>query len=182
MDSRAAIFIITGAPGVGKTSVARQLAQRFDLSLHIPTDELRSWVIAGKAEPIPVLTPAAHEQLRLAREVVRSMATLYRANGYTVIIDAVLTTHDIDGMFAQSDQPQLHKILLCPTLEHVLARNQERYAKFDLETWGPVIAALYQDLRLQNTADQGWIVLDSGGWSIEQTVDAMLQAVRSEAG
>ncbi len=181
MDSTTAVFIITGAPGAGKTSIARQLAQRFDLSLHIPTDELRSWVITGRVEPIPILTPPAIEQLRLAREVVSSMTSLYHDHGYTVIIDDVLSSGDIQALFTQFDQTMLHKIFLCPSFEHVLARNQQRYPKFDLAKWQPIIATLYQDLYRQNTPEAGWIVLDSSSWSIEQTVDAILHAVQPTA-
>ncbi|ABX04779.1 MAG TPA: hypothetical protein DEF47_21435 [Herpetosiphon sp.] len=179
MASNAVIVVITGAPGSGKTTVAKHLAQRFDLSLHIPTDELRSWVVSGRVEPIPVLTPPAIEQLRLAREVVSTTAGLYQKHGYSVIVDDVLTSADLQAMFAQADQSQLHKILLCPVFERVIERNYERYRQFDQQKWQPVIANIYQDLCRHNTPDQGWIVLDTSNLNVTQTVDAILHPIRS---
>ncbi|GAA5528056.1 AAA family ATPase [Herpetosiphon gulosus] len=178
--ANAAIIVITGAPGSGKTTVAQHLAQRFNLSLHIPTDELRSWVVSGRVEPIPVLTPPAIEQLRLAREVVSTMAGLYQKHGYSVIVDDVLVSADLQAMFTQADQSALHKILLCPTFERVIERNYERYRQFDRQKWQPVIASLYQDLCRQNTPDQGWIVLDTSNLNVTQTVDAILDTIRSD--
>jgi chloramphenicol 3-O-phosphotransferase len=171
-----AIVIITGAPGAGKTSVARALAQRFAQSLHLPVDELRDWVVSGKAEPIPVLTPPAAQQLRLARQAAAAIADLYAQGGFTVVVDDVLTSHDVQALFNASDPARaVHLIFLCPSFAGVIDRNRARYPQFDVQTWEPVIHGLYQDLCAQNTSAAGWIVLDTTTWSIAQTVDTILQ-------
>ena len=45
------IFLITGAPAVGKTTTGRALASRFAKSLHIPVDDVRRMVVSGVRHP-----------------------------------------------------------------------------------------------------------------------------------
>ena len=45
------LFLITGAPGVGKSVTAEALMRRFPFGLHIPVDDLREWVVSGIASP-----------------------------------------------------------------------------------------------------------------------------------
>jgi hypothetical protein len=178
MPHSAAIFILTGAPGAGKTSVARELAQRFELGLHLSVDELRDWVVAGKVEPIPLLTPPAAHQLRLARQSAGSIADIYSRGGCTVVIDDVLVSADLQALFNHT-QPgcPVHTLFLRPSFDEVIARNSARYIHFDRQKWTPVIQELYHELSLRNTPADGWTVLDTTRWSVMQTVDTILQRV-----
>ncbi len=46
------IFLISGTPGSGKSSVARALMQRFKQGVHLPVDDLRKMVVSGIAHPV----------------------------------------------------------------------------------------------------------------------------------
>ena len=61
------LFLITGAPGAGKSVTAAALMQRFPFGLHIPVDELREWVVSGISQPVPEFTEETGRQFRLAR-------------------------------------------------------------------------------------------------------------------
>ena len=98
------IFILSGAPGSGKTSVAHALAQQFEASMHIPVDELRDWVVNGLVHPIPVRTPEANRQLHLARQAAAYTAELYASQGFFVIVDDLLFPEEVSRYFAVANQ------------------------------------------------------------------------------
>ena len=60
------LFLITGAPGAGKSATAAALMRRFPFGLHIPVDDLREWVVSGISQPVPEFTEETGRQFRLA--------------------------------------------------------------------------------------------------------------------
>ena len=72
----------------------------------------------------------------------------------------------------------LRKVLLSPSLETVLIRNSTTQRKlFDPSILEAACRGLHPLLLSENTAERGWIVVDSTALDVEQTVDAILRTV-----
>jgi thymidylate kinase len=170
------IFLITGTPGAGKTSVASALVKRFPLGLHIPLDDLRNWVVSGNAPPIPTWTNETTRQFRLARQAAVQIARYYASAGFAVAIDDVLFPSEAEATIISSLWPYpVHKILLKPDVEIALERNVTRTNKnFDTSILADTIRKLHHSMPASLFARAGWLVVDNTSLSLEATVDRIL--------
>jgi protein tyrosine phosphatase (PTP) superfamily phosphohydrolase (DUF442 family)/chloramphenicol 3-O-phosphotransferase len=172
------IFLLSGAPGAGKSTTAEALLRRFPFGLRIPVDDLREWVVSGIAHPVPSYTAETGRQFRLARAAAADTARLYADAGFVVAIDDVLHESDAEACFVVALTPRpVYKALLQPPLEIALARNQTRANKpFDPASLAETIRGVHRSLGEQNRADLGWIVVDNAALTPDQTADAILEA------
>lgn len=176
MQTKPAIFLITGAPGTGKTSVATTLMQRFSFGIHIPVDDLREWVVSGIAHPVPNWTDETSRQFRLARQAAVQTARLYADAGFAVAIDDIIYPAEAQALYiSQLPGYPIGKVVLQPTLDSALERNAKRTNKyFDTMMLTGAIPAIHQALTARNFAEAGWLSIDSTNLNVEQTVDEIL--------
>ena len=179
MSQSAPIFIITGTPGAGKSSVAAALMRRFPFGLHIPIDDLREWVVSGIAPPVPVWTEETSPQFRLARLAAAQMACLCADAGFAVAIDDVISPAEVQALFeAALPGYSVYKVLLRPVLETALRRNAERANKtFDTVVLDEVIRRLHTSMEESAYTQAGWLVIDNGALDVAETVDIILGRV-----
>lgn len=176
MPDRQPIWLITGVPSSGKSSVASVLAQREPRGLHIPVDELREWVVSGIAHPVPEWTAETGRQFALARAAATAVARIYASAGFAVAIDDVIFPAEADAAFvAPLTGFAVHKVLLRPRLKVALRRNAERTSKeFDTSVLADTIRDLHQAMAAAPYAQAGWIIFDNSDLSLDETVDAIL--------
>jgi len=171
------LFVISGAPGAGKTTIAGNLMQRFSFGLHIPVDNLREWVVSGIAHPRPTWTDETARQFTLARHGAADLARRYLDAGFAVAVDDVIGFDDVQSIFIDALRPRaVHPILLFPSLPSALARNATRTTKpFDTSVLISTIEMLHEQFEEQVREYPGWIVLETDDLSVDATVDRILE-------
>lgn len=81
------VLILTGPPGVGKTSAAAILAERSDRAVHLEADAFFRFISAGYVEP---WKPESHAQNSLVMDIVAEAAAAYAGAGYFTIVDGIV--------------------------------------------------------------------------------------------
>jgi chloramphenicol 3-O-phosphotransferase len=167
--------VLSGSPGVGKSSVARALLAHYPHGLHLPVDDLRELVVSGIAHPSLEHRPEAVRQFGLARRAAAHHARLYAEGGFAVALDDVLWPADLEMMAQHWAGLDVRPVLLAPTLAVTQARNAARLGKtFDTATLAPMIAALHPAMPPADYRAAGWRVLDTTALTLDETVAALL--------
>jgi tRNA uridine 5-carbamoylmethylation protein Kti12 len=82
------ILILTGPPGVGKTTTARLLAAESESAVHLESDSFFHFIRAGYVEP---WKQESHEQNTTVMQIVAAAAAGYAEAGYFTIIDGIIS-------------------------------------------------------------------------------------------
>ena len=168
------IIFITGMAGAGKSTVGRQVARRFPKSLFIQVDELREKMVQGYARPTDgVFSDEVIQQFQMARSTAIYMARLYANQGVDVVIDDICVPSNFVEQYAALFQmPGVYRVLLYPNAATVVERIRQRGGPLEHIIHVPAIYTF-----LDTMPKDGWIVLDSSEWTVEQTVTAVLSNI-----
>jgi predicted kinase len=165
------LFLISGIPGSGKTTVARMLAQRFPSAAHIEGDEVQNLIVSGGLHPQEEPADEAARQLRLRTRNVSLLADSFaRAGILPIIDDTVVERQRARDYVADLEARPLRLVLLCPPLEVALGRDATRGYKQVGQIW----RHLDEVMRREMVGLGLW--LDNSQLAPADTVDAILES------
>ncbi|HJM76487.1 MAG TPA: AAA family ATPase [Dehalococcoidia bacterium] len=168
MNEVSEIWLITGIPGAGKSTVARLLAENFERAAYVEGDVLRRLVVNGIAWPEGrELEGEAERQFELAIRNQCLLARSFSEAGFLPILDGVIVMqHHLDAYTGYLAGGRLRLVVLAPSAEVAADRNEQ------CEKVAPDFSHLDGVLREQLTGQGLWI--DSSSQTAEQTVAAIL--------
>ena len=119
------LIIVSGAGGVGKSTVSRLIAAAFNRSIHLNTDDFMASVVSGWVNPT---RPGAEEQNEAVGAAVAVSAMSFADDGYTTVVDGYLFPDGVNGLAAACAARGLscHYVVLTADLDTCWARASSR--------------------------------------------------------
>jgi hypothetical protein len=170
----AAVIVLTGPPGAGKTVTAQLIADRMTPSVHLHADDF--WHIIRRGA-IPPNLPEAHQQNEIVTQIVAEVAFAYAAGGYNVACDGIVGPWFLDRFrhASQASGITLHYVVLRPTEATALQRAATRSTQ---SITPPHTVRLLHD-RFSHLADLETHVLDTTHMTAEDAAERVLAGIAS---
>jgi predicted kinase len=163
------IWLINGIPGVGKTTTARALAQRYERGVHIEGDRLQELIVSGAVWPGEQPQEEENRQIHLNVRNQCLLARSFAQEGFTPVIDYVIVNKARVEEYRQHLPGfTLRLVTLAPGVSVALERDRRRPEKTVAHFW----AHLDDVMRAELSGVGLWV--DNADLTIAETVDYIL--------
>jgi chloramphenicol 3-O-phosphotransferase len=169
------VLFINGMSGVGKSTVARIIANRFPRSAHINGDEIHNIMVGGRIHPPGKPEDEVQSQLLLRARNMALLADSFFESRVFPILEQCISTHEyLDYLFSRIKARPIAMVVLAPPLETALERDKRRSEK-NVAHW---YIENYYEIK-QELSDIG-LWLDTEDMTPDQTADLIIQRAFSE--
>jgi predicted kinase len=168
------VVIVSGAPGAGKSSVARRLAETspFDQAVHLHTDDFYASIVKGFIEPWR--TEAQAQNTAVMAALVASSAR-YAEGGFEVVVDGIVGPWFLEPWLALAGaDTDVHYAVLRPDQATTLARGTSRTTPGAL-TDAAVISQMWRQFAELGAFEAH--ALDTSALTLDETVTRLRLAV-----
>ncbi len=171
---QAAIFVVSGMQGAGKTTVSGLLARRFQRGVHVEADTLQKMIVAGACWPeAREMSKEAAEQLRLRLHHMCLLGKSFQDVGFTAVLDDIIIGSRVEDLLEELAGCPFVFVMLQPSLDAVEERELGRGTRL-FESW----AWMDEEVRSHTRRIGLWI--DSSAQTAEETVAEVMERYTQE--
>lgn len=167
------LILLTGPPGAGKSTIARELVARFDPSVVVSGDAFYGFIARGAILP---WEPGATHQNETCTGAAGAACGYFAHGGYTVVFDGMVGPWFLPAFLAASGLPRLAYAMLMPPVDVCVHRVTSRIG----HGFSDLAATRHMHAEFERAAPDARHVIDDVG-EPDRTVDEIIERLHAGA-